>query len=242
MIKDSNWESLFKLAMWCSILMAAIIPVQIAVYVISPPPSTVEGFYNLYNESRLLGLLSLDLLYMINTVILIPIYMALLISLQGASRPMISLAAVISLIGIVSYFPSNVSLEMMGLSSKYFAADSFSQKQIILAAGEAAMARYTGTAFAVYYILNAIVLIIISVVMLKSKIYSKATGLIGLLSGILMSVPSTFGTIGLIFSLLSLIPWIVFTLLLIPSFKRMAAGSSSSAAQVNSFSKAAYYR
>jgi hypothetical protein len=35
----------------------------------------------------------------------------------------------------------------------------------------------------------------------------------GLLSGILMAVPSTFGTVGLYFSLASLVPWVVFAVL-----------------------------
>jgi hypothetical protein len=36
--------------------------------------------------------------------------------------------------------------------------------------------------------------------------------MIGLICGILMMIPSTAGTIGLIFSLASLIPWIIFAI------------------------------
>jgi hypothetical protein len=228
MSKNNAWAPLYKLAQWCTIAMIGIIPVQVAIYVISPPPSTVEGFYSLFRESWLMGLLSLDLLYIINTVILIPIYIALILSLFETSKSAVSVAAIFGLIGLAAYFPSNVSFEIMNLSSKYFAAESISQKQIILAAGEAAMARYTGTTFDVYYILNAIVLLTISFVMLKSKIYSRATALSGLVSGVLMSIPSTFGVIGLVFSLISLVPWIVFSVLLVFSFKSMSISHTNS--------------
>ena len=90
------------------------------------------------------------------------------------------------------------------------------------------MARYTGTTFDVYYILNAIVLLTISFVMFKSKIYIRATAWSGLVSGVLMSIPSTFGVIGLVFSLVFLIPWIVFSVLLVFSFKSMSISNTNS--------------
>ncbi|GAB1375017.1 hypothetical protein MASR1M46_19060 [Bacteroidales bacterium] len=77
------------------------------------------------------------------------------------------------------------------------------------------LATYKGTAFDVYYILNAITLFIFSWVMLKDRerTFTCTTALWGLASAVLMIIPSTAGTIGLIFSLLSLVPWVVFSIL-----------------------------
>ncbi len=72
---------------------------------------------------------------------------------------------------------------------------------------------FQGTAFDVYYILNAITLIIISFVMLKSDIFSKKTAYLGLLAGLLMLVPSTAGTTGIYFGFASLVPWAIFSVL-----------------------------
>ena len=63
------------------------------------------------------------------------------------------------------------------------------------------------------YVCNAIALLIIAVVMLQSNIYSKKIAYIGLASGVFMLIPSTVGMIGLIFSHLSLMPWVVFSIL-----------------------------
>lgn len=69
------------------------------------------------------------------------------------------------------------------------------------------LALYTGTAFNVYYVLSDVALLIIAFVMLRSDVFSKKTGYLALAAGIFMAIPSTVGTIGLVFSLLSLVPW-----------------------------------
>ncbi|MDX9775560.1 MAG: hypothetical protein RBT40_06370, partial [Petrimonas sp.] len=76
------------------------------------------------------------------------------------------------------------------------------------------MARYTGTAFDVYYVFNAITLILISMTMYKSRDFGRSSATWGLVAGIFMIIPSTAGTLGLICSLLSLVPWIVFSVLI----------------------------
>ena len=110
--------------------------------------------------------------------------------------------------------PSNTAFEMLTLSNQYVVATTDAQRAEILAAGQAMLAIYQGTAFNVYYILNAIVLLIISSVMQRSTVYSKATAYWGMLAGVLMLVPSTAGTIGLYFAFASLVPWAVFSVLI----------------------------
>lgn len=80
------------------------------------------------------------------------------------------------------------------------------------------LAVYAGTAFNVYYVLNAAALLIFAVEMLRSDVFSKATGYAGLIAGILMIIPSTAGKLGLIFALASLAPWTVFSVLIARRF------------------------
>lgn len=51
MSKNNAWAPLYKLAQWCTIAMIGIIPIQVAIYLISPPPSAVVSFYSLFRES-----------------------------------------------------------------------------------------------------------------------------------------------------------------------------------------------
>ena len=98
---------------------------------------------------------------------------------------------------------------MLSLSGQYAIAATEVQKTSLLSAGQMLLATYQGTAFNVSYILVALALLIDSFVMLKSEFFTRITAYIGIAMGILMLIPPTVGTIGLIFSFLSLIPMMV---------------------------------
>lgn len=215
---SASWSPLYRLTVVLAVIMLLLILTQIAVFIISPPPETIEGFFSLFRSNWFAGLLSLDLIYILDNLIIIFIYLALFVRLFE-EKPFLCLAAlVLGLVGIASYFSSNPTFEMLTLSAKYFNAPPQDQG-IYLAAGEALLAGYTGTSFNVYYIANGITLILFSSAIIKSPGFGKQAGIWGLASGILMSVPSSAGMIGMIFSLLSLIPWMVFLVLLAKRFQ-----------------------
>lgn len=93
---------------------------------------------------------------------------------------------------------------------------------MLLAAGQALLAIYKGTAFNVYYVFNAAALLILAVVMLRSNVFGRGAAYWGLASGILMTVPSTAGMLGMVFALASLAPWMVFCVLVARSLFQLA--------------------
>jgi hypothetical protein len=113
---------------------------------------------------------------------------------------------------------------MLTLSNQYFQALP-DQQTIYLAAGEASIAAYTGTAFNSYYVLSTICLLMFAYAIIKSPQFKKSIGLWGLVSGFFMIVPSSAGTLGMIFSILSLIPWVIFVFLLVIDFKKFSIDS-----------------
>lgn len=217
-----RWRNLFKAGGVAGIVMLVIMLVQVVVFILWPPPQTVQGFFNLYQQNKLLGLLSMDLLYLLNNALLIVIYLALFAALKKESESAMLVALALGLVGIAAYYASNTAFEMLSLSSQYAAASSNAQLFLLLGAGEAMLATYKGTAFDVYYVLNAITLLMMARVMLRSNIIGRGIARAGLIAGILMIIPSTAGTIGLIFSFASLVPWAIFLILLIPKFFRLA--------------------
>jgi len=215
-----DFRPLYRVAQILSLLMLVLIVAQIAVFVIAPPPTTVLGFFELFRKTPFLGLLSMDFLYLINNAIVTVIYLALA-SLLFLERPVIVLLGLTSgLIGIACYYPSNPAFEMLSLSSRYFLAQP-PQQALYLAAGEALFAGYSGTSFDIYYVLSTICLLLFAQAMIKSPQFHQSIGLWGLTSGIFMIIPSSAGTLGMIFSLLSLIPWIVFVALLVIHFGKL---------------------
>jgi len=213
---QTDWNKLFHLGGIMALIVVAIIPAQIVIFGLWPPPKEVLGFFELFQRNKLLGLLSLDLLYLVNNILLTFVYLALFAALRNTKAFPMFLALVMGFIGIAVYYSSTVAFEMMSLSKNYYASSEPLSQQQMLAAGQAVMERYKGTAFDVYYILNGIALVIIGFSMLNdpAKTFSRATAIWGLVSAFLMTIPSTFGTIGLIFSIASLLPWIVFSVLM----------------------------
>ena len=211
---ESRWKGLYKVGGVAALLMVALIPIQILVFVVWPPPGTVTGWFMLFQSNWFLGLLSLDLLYMLQSVLLVLVYLALYASLRRAGESFMAVALALGLVGIAAYFASNTAFEMLSLSEGHAVATTDAQRSMFLAAGQAMLATYKGTAFDMYYVLNAVALLLISVVMLRSNIFGRVTAYAGLLAGVLMIVSSTVGTVGLTFALASLLSWTVFSRLI----------------------------
>lgn len=204
-----KWRSLFKIASCSLWIILFFVVIQVIVYVVNPPPKDVLGFFNLYQRSPLLGLLSLDLIMLADWVLEIPVFLALYVLLKRKNESYMLLATVMAMIGIAIYFASGIAFEMLILSNQYFNAVSEIQRTALLSAGETLLATYQGTAFDISYVMVAIAFLIDSIVMLKSKIFSKTTAYMGIAMGVLMLLPPTVGIVGFVCSFLSLIPMII---------------------------------
>jgi hypothetical protein len=222
----SPWKPLYRVGGAAALTIVGIMVIQIIVFIASPPPSTVLGYFTLFHKNGLLGLLSFDLLYVVDNALVIPLYLALYAALRRASPSLMTIALAFGLVGIAAYFASNTAFEMLSLSSQYATATTTVQRVQILAAGQAMLATYQGTAFNVYYILGAIATLIISVVMLRSAIFGKITAYAGITAGALMLIPSTAGTIGLIFAFCSLVPTATWLILIARRLFRLGQNGS----------------
>lgn len=216
-----NLKVFYKIGGIMAIIIVILIPIQMAIFIAWPPPENVIGFFELYDKNWFLGLLSLDLLYILNNILLIFVYLGLFAALKKVNQANMLIAFILGLVGICSYYASTVAFEMLSLSKQFAVADNIEMKSQLLAAGLVMLETYKGTAFDVYYVLNAIALLVISRVMFQDNTFSKSTAIWGLISGILMLIPTTAGTIGLIFGIASLIPWTVFSLLIAKRFFTM---------------------
>jgi len=74
----------------------------------------------------------------------------------------------------------------------------------------------------VYYVLNGIALVVFVVLMFRSDIFSRATAWWGVVAAILMTVPTNFGVVGLVFAISSLVPWMVVSVLVAGRFRALS--------------------
>ncbi len=209
--RDSRLHWLYKVAGMSALVTALLIVVQMIVFIIWPPPSTAIDTFKLFQENTLLGFLALDILYVIDNVLLIPILLALYFSLRKTNESFMLIGVALGFIGIASLFASNPAANMNFLSGQYAAAATDAQRTLFLAAGEAMLAIFSGTAYHISLIVGSVALVIIPIVMLQSKIFDKATAYMGILANVLalgFYVPK-IGIYILLFSVIFLFVWYI---------------------------------
>ena len=214
-------KSLYMVAFYATITMLVIIPLQILVFSITKLPTTTIEWFTLFNTSRLIGFFHADFFILINNVLIAIIYLAFYNLLKETNKGIMQIGILLGLIGIAAYISSNKTFELLRISHEYFQAEDIYQKQILESAGKVSLLSWQGTAFDTYYVLNGIALFCISLVMYKNSYFTKATATWGLVAAIFMIVPSTAGVVGLICSLLSLIPWYIFSIMFCKVFYRI---------------------
>lgn len=205
----SRWRGALTVAGWAAMASVALTFVQVWLYVQWPPPDTVAGFYALFADNPFLGLASLDLLYIVNNLLVLLLYLGLFLVLRRSYPSTVTIGLLLGAVGMAAYMASNTAFEMLSLANAYAAADA-TGRIALLGAGEAMLAVFTGTAFDIYYILSGITLFLFAGAVFASERFNRATGVWGLIAAGFMMVPSTAGTIGMVFALGSLVPWVVF--------------------------------
>ena len=172
------------------------IPIQVLVFIVWPPPleGTAVDWFALFQDNRLVGLLDLDLLLVADNVLLVPILLALYVLLRRDSESLMAMATAFGFLGIVFFIASNPAFEMLSLSHQYAAATTEAQRSTFLAAGEAMLATWQGTAFQAAYLLGSFAGIMIGAVMLRSAVFSNLTGWMAILGnaiGLGLYVPAS---------------------------------------------------
>jgi hypothetical protein len=219
---DSPWKLLYRGSGVTAILMALFIPIQVVVFAIWPPPTTVTGWFSLFQDNKLLGLLDMDLLLIIDQVLIIVLFLALYVALRRTNQALATIGLTFGLLGVGAYFASSTAFNMLSLSDQYAAATSEAQRATFLAAGQVMISIWQGTAFDIGYVLEGIGLLLTTIVMVKSPLFNKPTAYIGVVVGVMALVPPTLGIVGMIFALGSLLPLEIWAVLLALRFFQIA--------------------
>jgi hypothetical protein len=175
----------------------------------------------LLQDNRVGGLVSLDFLMVLLMPIMILPILALYVALKPVNESYAIIALVLGLIGNTIIFAGRPVAEMAYLSDQFAVATSELAKNQYLAAGEALHALFNGTAWMSSMFLIGISGIINSLLMLRSKVFTKATAYVGLIvsiAGLGFLIPG----IGPILSLTATIGGVVWYLQIARVFYRLA--------------------
>lgn len=205
--EDPRWNWLYKIGGAAALFGVAIIPIQLIVFIAWGQPDTAIGWFTLFQDNKLAGLLAFELLLIVSVAVGIATTLALYIVLRRVDDSFMVIALALGLVEAVAFMLARPTFEMLYLSEGYAAATTDAQRAMFLAAGEAMLATFTGTAFHLSINLFSIYSLIVSGVMLRSNIFGRVPAYMGILAAIFnwaLYIP----TIGLFLSILSVFPFL----------------------------------
>jgi hypothetical protein len=173
-LADQSPLTLYRTAGIAALCAAVLTVASITAYITWPPPEGgATAWFELYDRNPLLGMVSLDLPYIVIDLLMLPVMLALYQALRR-TRPTAALLA-ISLFGVTlaALLASNPMVEMLTLSREYATATTAAQQTALAGAGEAMLAGYAGTAFHLFYIGAQIAGILFGFAMLRSALFTR---------------------------------------------------------------------
>ncbi|MGO9085956.1 MAG: hypothetical protein ACLQBK_12070 [Candidatus Sulfotelmatobacter sp.] len=189
--EDSGWKNLCKLG-GATVLIVSLIPLaEVGIGYLpgvqraTQATVTVTDWFNLFQTHWFLGLRNLGFLNLIAVVLLAPSILAIYSAIRRDHEAYGTLGAILFFVGLAVYLAGSRAFPMLSLSNQYAAATSDAQRSLLIAAGQAMLAEGQSRAgiplveFACW---------LISAVMLRGKVFSKATAYAGILGNALLMV------------------------------------------------------
>ncbi len=181
----SDWKKLCQVGGLAALTqLACCLMTMIVVFTLGGEPATAEEYFNLLSHNRLVGLLRMDFPSVLNvslyTLTLFGLYAALPRQRGGTA----ALVTALGFAGIILWLSQHSAFSMLWLSGQYAAAATELQRSQLLAAGQALIAsdmwHSTGAFLSGIFLQCALTLI--SVLMLRSGVFSPATAWVGILA------------------------------------------------------------
>lgn len=206
---------IYRLGSAAAATVVLFVVIQAPVFMTNPIPETVLGHIRQINDNKLVGLVDLDLAFALSMILFVGLYAALFAALRRTNPVAALVGLCAGLASSLLYLAVNPTLSFLYVSDQYAAATTDAQRASLVAAGEALWANYQGTGFAVAFILSGVAILGFSLAMLRSREFNRWTAYIGLLLGVVMLVPPlpSLGTFGVTASYVSLVPLVVWNLL-----------------------------
>jgi len=212
---EPRWKDLYTVGGITCILSELIILFGIVAYFIwpyMPGYTTTEHIFSVIQNDPLAGLMALDFFLLLGNLFSILLFLALYVSLRRVNESYGLIALVLGLIAAALIVPARPIVEMFNLSNLYSAAAGEAVRSQILAAGEGLHALFKGTSWMANTVLGGISLLVSSLLMLRSNIFSKATAWVGIVTNVAVLfffLPGTIGTLLLFLSLPGYMVWYI---------------------------------
>jgi len=196
-VENSKWKTLYRAGAVAPLIALVLYFSQFIILIFGDPfPTTIEGWYALFQRNKLLGLWYLNALDIVSFALLGIMFLALYVALRRVRPSWMLIAIYIALLGVVVFIvPRVLTLSVVTFSDLHAAATTEAQRTMYLTAGETLSQVSTATPQTMGFLFMAVAGLIISVVILRSQPFGKAAGYVGI--------------VGFVLTLANYISWII---------------------------------
>lgn len=182
----SRIKNLILIGIVCSVFIIILTILDIVIGTIlggdlnAIPEAAIDRF-NQLQTNPWLGLYYLDVLNMVTSILMIPVFLSMVMIQRKTNKGILYLSMFVFIIGTTIFINNNAGLAMLGLSKKYMTALA-SQKDFIIAAGESLLIKGAHGSMGAFigFVLSMVATMLMSISMIQSNIFGKITGWIGL--------------------------------------------------------------
>ena len=119
---DPTYTGLFRVGGVAALGVAFLTVIEVIVFTLYPQPSTVSGWFELFQGSPIIGLLDFWGLEMPMYAMYILVFLAVYAVLKRVDQGSVAIALTLAILGIAIFFATNNPFSMLSLSSKYATA------------------------------------------------------------------------------------------------------------------------
>jgi hypothetical protein len=218
-MENAKWKTLYQAGALAPLIALALYSSQFIILIFGDPfPTTIEGWYALFQRNKLLGLWYLNALDIVSWALLGIMFLALYVALRRVRPSWMLIAVYFALLGVVVFIvPRVLQVSVVTFSDLHATATTEAQRTMYLTAGETLSHVSTATPQTLGFLFMAVAGLIISVVILRSQSFGKAAGYVGIVGFVLalanyiswIIAPSIAAVLMPVNSLLWLIWWLM---------------------------------
>ena len=188
--KEARWKPIYRIGAWAAILTIFLGLAEIGITFLpgggreTTEARTVIDWFTQYRSSPIMAMRNLGLVNIFLVAMSIPVSYALYAAHRRVERPLAGLALIVALLATAVFYSTNRAFAMLALSNQHAAAASDTQRALLMAAGQSMLAvgesHTPGTFLAFFF--SELAGILISVVMLRGKIFSRLSAIAGIVA------------------------------------------------------------
>ena len=164
-MENTQWKTLYRAGAVAPLIALVLYLSQFVILILGDPfPTTIEGWYALFQHNKLLGLWYLNALDIVSFAFLGIMFLALYVALRRVRPAWMLIALYFALVGMVVFIvPRVLTLSVVTFSDLHAAATTEVQRTMYLTAGETLSQVSTATPQTLGFLFVALAGLIISV-------------------------------------------------------------------------------